>query len=246
MRRVLLVVPAALMLAVLWGCGDETGGVAPTTVTVEVTTPIGSPTTEPAAVDAPGEADVVVEKSGAGQGEYDSASYGLVLRNRSADQDAVNVEVLVNLVAQDGTIAASETEYINVIPAKTRYYAGGSTSLESGTKLKNVDASVSIERSEDAELALPEVSNARLTRDEFGGATFRGQVRNPFTEPLSSFAKISIVAFDAEGRVVGGGFTFPDADIPPGGSAAWETFASGMNVDSLARIEASVDNEVAP
>lgn len=234
----------ALGCGVVAGCGGEKGTNAQATVTVTEQAPVDAPVADPVSAESPAaEADVVVETSGFSQADG-SIGYGLVLENRSED-DAVDVEVTVNMVGAGGVIVGTETEYINVIPAGERYYAGGTSYVSGQDRAQRLEPTVVVGSREPASYELAPVSNVRFSPIEYlGGIEVVGQVRNDYTQPLSSLAKIGIVALDSAGRVVGGGFTFLDADLQPGRSASFSMSSFEIDPGKVSRVEATVDNEV--
>ena len=66
---------------------------------------------------------------------------------------------------------------------------------------------------------------------------------NNLDSPLSQFARITAVVFTASGRVVGGGYTYLDADLPPTRRAAFSTDISG-SPSSAGYARASMDNSI--
>jgi hypothetical protein len=259
-RRLLLVSLALLAPVALVGCGGDKGSSAARTVTVTVQA-TGASTTQAAQTDGEGaatepapepeseseEAVVAVSKMGFSQDEHGEVGYGFVLVNNSAQEDALDVTVTVNVLDASGTIIATEAEAINVIPAGETFYLGGAT-YASGEKADQLEPIVAVGSSEEASYPLPAVSRVRLINEEYLGLRVRGEVENTLDQPLSQLARIGIVVFDSRGEVVGGGFTFLDADLPPGRRASFDA-GNGVGAIPPNRAEsamASVDNEVAP
>jgi hypothetical protein len=235
----------ALGFGVVAGCGGEPGTNAAATVTVTEQASATVPAADQvSSANASAEAEVVVDEAGFSQADQ-SVGYGLVLENRSKSDDATDVELTINLVNKGGVIVGTETEYINVIPAGERYYAGGTSYLSGDDQAQRIEPSVAVGSSAAAAYKLAPVSNVRFSPIEYSdGIEVVGQVRNDYSQPLSSFAKIGVVAFDDAGRVVGGGFTFLDADLQPGRSASFSMSSYEIDASKVSRVEATVDNEV--
>jgi hypothetical protein len=256
------------VLLIAAACGGSPGREAGATVTVTqpITVTVGEPASSPpsdTASDEPAgegtveeevvesepsepvdtQAEVVQTKAGFSQ-DGESISYGVVLRNQSETQDAINVQVTVNVVGKDGTILASDSDYINVVPADTEYFHGGDTFVAGNDEADSVETIIAVERSEAASYTLPKVSSVRISMDEYLGLEVRGEVENTLDGPLSDFARIGIVAFDDAGNVVGGTFTYLNAPLPPGRKAAFSTYLSA-SPDNAASAEATIENEVA-
>jgi hypothetical protein len=182
-------------------------------------------------------ARVVVAKSGFAQRASPIGStflgYGMVLQNVSPDEDALNVRVLVNILDSSGVILDSETDTYEVIPAGATYYAGGD-SIFKGTAA----------RLEITVIELPQVANLRVEQGLFDEAEVVGEVINASTSrTLSDLARITFVAFDGAGNVIGGGFTYPPTALPPGGRAGFRATAEGLSPSQIASFQASVEPE---
>jgi hypothetical protein len=260
MPRVLSAAGLVLSLSfLLVGCGGEKGATAGATVTVTVqatddetdTSPVDTleapttvTTTESSAA-TPEDAEIAVRKAGVAQSDGGEVGYGMVLQNLSATDDAIDVTVTVNLLDGSGAILATEAESVNVIPASTTYYLGGSSSVSEG-KVAKLEPIVAVGSSETAQYTLPKVSRVKLIEQEYFGLTVRGEVENTLDQPLSQFAKIGVVVFDAAGKVIGGGFAYLDADLPPGRRAGFSS-SNGTNavpVRAAAKAFVTVENEV--
>ena len=255
MRSVVSAVAVSFAAVVAAACGSEKGQEAAATVTVTVvaTTDDGpdAATVEgepPEAADDAAVAEVVPAKTGVSQGDGREIGYGIVLENRSANEDALDVTVTVNILDAAGDVIATEAERINVIPAGETFYLGGASYGDERTRAVALETIVDVGSSEPAAYPLPQVTKVTVTRDEFLGYRVRGEVVNNLDQPLSSFAKIGIVLFDERGEVVGGGFTFLDAELPPGRRAGFEA-GNGISAAPGGRVSearASVNNEVTP
>jgi hypothetical protein len=237
-RCAVLVLGLVLVTTACGGRGRKAGA----TVTVTVPASTGTTAGEPPPPPPPKQATVVVQASGFSQDGSD-ASYGVVLRNTSPTQDALDVEVTTNFDDASGTILDTESETISVIPAHTTYYLGGDGSLESSARVVRLEVNPTVGQSAHTNYPLPIVSRVGLTRDLYLGLTVHGQVENNLDAPLSQFAQITTVIFSPSGRVVGGGFTYLDADLPPGRSAAWSTNITATP-HSAGYARASMENSI--
>jgi hypothetical protein len=194
-------------------------------------------------------ASVVVTDSGLTQvpNGFDSGteiSYGLVLVNRSQDEDAREVEVDVNLLDAAGNAVASDAQFLlGGISAGTTFYLGGFASTDDSTAVTHLSTFVKVAESTPRALVPPAVTNVRLSPDESdGSAVVNGDVTNEGTTNLSSFAEISAVFFNSAGKVIGGGLTFPPFDLPPGAQTAFEIDTSpGPQASAVSQVKVSVD-----
>jgi hypothetical protein len=147
-----------------------------------------------------------------------NVSYGVVVRNPGSE-DAIGVEVQINLLGADGGVAATATANLDGIPAGATVNVGGETD-SGGDRVSRLEITVTADSGDTARaVALPKVSRTKLSRDDFG-LSVRAQVTNTLDEPLSAISDVFAVLRGSNGRIVGGLSGFPDNDIPPGGRAA--------------------------
>lgn len=254
--RIAAYVGLAIIALVVGACGGSKGETAAETVTVtvsasettttETTTSATESTSTASTPTESKEATVAVGKMGVAQGSQGEVGYGLVLKNLSTTEDAIDVTVTVNILNAAGDILTTEAERVNVIPAGSTYYLGGETYINKNGKATKIEPIVDVGSSEKAAYRLPKVTKVKLTNEEYIGLKVSGEVENTLTQPLSQLAKISAVVFDAKGNVLGGGFAFLDANLPPGTRAGFETANGTGAVPAkravLARV--SMNNEV--
>ena len=194
-------------------------------------------------------AKVVLEKTGVSSRASSIGStfadYGLVLHNLSPDQDALDVSVLVNVLDASGAILGSDNVRVNDIPAGATFYAGGDVDYNGSAPAASIEATVQVGDHQPKKIGgLPPVSNLRWS-DGFSGAEVAGEFSNPYTQPLSSLAEIGVVCFDSAGNVIGGTYTFPPAEVPPGGRAGFSAEIDGLSAARIASCQASVEPEAA-
>lgn len=172
-------------------------------------------------------------------------NYGAVIRNLSPDEDALYVTVLVNVIGSNGQILESQSTFYAAIPAATTYYAGDVMLLfDEAPAVARIDVSVSFREGAKKAITLPPVSNVRVQGDQ-GPARVAGELQNTATTPLSEFAEITAVVFDAAGNVLGGGSRFPGAYVPPGERIGFEIYVWGRTYSEVASAQVSVESEYA-
>jgi hypothetical protein len=181
---------------------------------------------------------VAVEKTGfAVSGRQ--VGYGIVLRNAAGDRDAVGVTLTVNVLDAGGAALKSEVSRIPGIPAATTFYFGSVVSLDAGTTAASLQATVQVGAGQARRLELPPVSAVHAV-DAGGAAHVQGVVANDTTRPISTLTRISAVAFDPAGNVIGGGFAFPAATIGPNDQGQFDVPLVGVTVDRVASAQVSV------
>ena len=242
LRRLAPIASLLLVLVFAAGCGSGPAREAAATVTVTVPASETPTTEQPVPQSQTKDAAVAVAGKGFSQDDT-SVSYGIVLKNKSATEDALDVTVNTNFVDASGTILESESDSVNVIPAGETFYLGGDAFTEGGARVVRMETYAEVGQSETAAYPLPVVSDLRLRHEEYIGLKAYGVVENTLDKPLSQFARIGIVVFDARNRVVSGGFTYLDADLPPGRRAAFDTSIDAAP-STVRYVRASVDNSV--
>jgi hypothetical protein len=168
---------------------------------------------------------VVAEKQGFSQrpdkfGTGSAFSYGMFLRNTSDTQDAVNVFVLVNMVAASGELIGSATRTIPLIGAGQTYALGDSMSLRTQVPVSKLELTIRLGAHQlKQHQNLPEFANVRIlpSQGDVGWVSeVDGEVLNSTPAMTLTYARLSIVLLDAAGNPVGGGVGYTSAPLPSG------------------------------
>jgi hypothetical protein len=161
-----------------------------------------------------------------------SASYGVILKNASPKEDALNVYTLVNFVGPDNRLVGSATTTVPGIPAGQQFALGGQLQFPGGVPaIARLEVVVQIGDHGVNKLRQPEITNIELAPSIFEpqwlGAV-EGEVSNNATNLLLQNTQLSTVVLDAAGNVIGGGSGYAFASLPP---AAREFFKieNGLN-----------------
>lgn len=169
------------------------------------------------------------------------SGYGVAVKNASQDADAIGVTVSVNALDARKRVVGSDSNDVSVIPAGETFNVGGDLDV-GNAKIDDLEVTVDVRKSGPPELAVPSVSNVRVERDEFGFLTVRSQLTNDLPGTLSSLTDAFVVLKDSSGSIVGGGFTYPDNDLPKGRSTAL-SFNFFEEIPDASAAAVSVDNE---
>lgn len=173
---------------------------------------------------------------------------GLVLRNVSPDEDALHVAVTVNILDASNSILKTESSTIEAIPAGSTYYFGDDAFLDTNQQPRKLEVVLQVGKRAKKGLTLPPVANLRLSNyrsSTSGGIEIDGQLSNPFTKSLSLLARITGVLFDSAGKVIGGGSTHPQNEVPPGKRIGFAIFVPGAQLAQAASAQVSVEPEFA-
>jgi hypothetical protein len=168
---------------------------------------------------------VVADKQGFSQrpdvfGTGSTFSYGMFLRNTSDTQDAMNVYVLVNMVAADGELIGSATRTVPLIGAGQTYALGDSMSLRTQVPVTKLELTIRLGAHQLKQPhSMPEFANVRIvpSQGDLGWVgEVDGEVLNSTPAMTLTNAKLSIVLLDAAGTPVGGGIGYTFSALPSG------------------------------
>jgi hypothetical protein len=168
-----------------------------------------------------GDQALVIEAAGFSQ-KGDEIGYGAIIANPSA-KDALQIHIAVRLLDADGKVIRADSGALTGIPDSSKFAYGGQIFLEAGDKPAKIEVVAEAGSWDNIDLALPDVTKSGLVNKASRGTTVVGQVTNTLDATLSSnSARIGIVLYDKQQRVVGGGFTYLTNDLKSGGKARFE------------------------
>jgi hypothetical protein len=168
---------------------------------------------------------VMIDKEGYSQrpdkyGTGSTVSYGLLLKNTSAKEDAKNVYLLINFASASGELIATVTKSVALISANGTFAFGDSMQMRTQVPVTKLEVTVNVTAHEPSKLVpLPHFVNVRiLPSDNDPGwvSEVDGEVVNDTSPQTLVMAKISIVLLDATGRIVGGGTGISFSPLPSG------------------------------
>ena len=218
-----------------------------TTTTVPAPGTTATATSTTTTVAAPPPATVVIVSIGFSQASLSSTTevdYGIVLRNTTPGRDARNVQVTVTAVGAQNAVLDSDASTVLSIPAGSTYYVGGHSVYPGSAVTARIEAFVQVGQSApQGGASPPPPANVRLEPSSLGGVEVLGEVKNTTATPLSSLARITAVLYDSQGRIVGGGYGYPDADVPPGARIGFEVFAVGVPSGLATSAQVSIEPE---
>jgi hypothetical protein len=222
-----------------------------TTSTPATSTTVASPPTDVIVTTtspAPVPANVVVVSTGFSQQSSAAGTevdYGVVLGNASTS-DARDVLVTVRARGAQNTVLGTDDAIVATIPAGATYYAGGRLSYQGGGATARLETSVQVSESVASAGVPPSPANVRVEPSTLGGVVVLGEVENAAATPLSRLARITAVLYDAHGKVVGGGFGYPAADVPPGARIGFTVFAPAVPAAGPLSAQVSIEPDYDP
>ena len=169
-----------------------------------------------------------------------SISWGVILRNTSPQQDALDVYTLVNFVGLDNRLVGSATNNLSGIPAGKDFALGDNLVFFGGVPpISRLEVVVQIKKRQAHALKLPTITNVRVWPDifqpEYVGSV-DGEVSNDDPRLVLRNAELSTVILDAQGNVLGGGSGNAFASLPP---AAREFFKIERGLDAVPMYKAA-------
>ena len=178
------------------------------------------------------------------QRQTTTVSWGAILANESPRQDALRVVVLVNFVMPDNTLIGTATRSISRIVAGTSHAVGGDLTFLGNPAISRLEFVVQVRDQAAPQRVVPAIANPHvvpdLTSPAYVGAV-QGEVVNDKLDRSLMRAELSTVALDAAGNVLGGGFGYASASLPP---TAREFFKinglRGVQVANVASVMVSV------
>src|SRR5207248_1430365 len=179
-----------------------------------------TPSTTPAEVPR-----VVIDKQGYSQrpdkfGTGSSLSLGLFLHNTSDTQDAMDVYLLINMVAADGELIGTKTDTVSLVGAGQTYAYGSSMSLRTQLAVAKLEVTIRIGSHQlKAAHPAPEFANVRIVPNQSDAGwvgEVDGEVLNTAPAMTLRSANLSIVLLDAAGNPVGGGTGNTFSPLPSG------------------------------
>jgi len=145
-------------------------------------------------------------------------SWGVILANRSKTQDALDVEVLCNMVMADNRLIGSATAHISDIAADSKHPVGGELNFPAGAPVARLEIVVRIGKGGAVTRWKPGVSFLRVAPSVFEpqwAGEIDGEVQNDNPTKTIQFVELSGVVFDPAGNILGGGTGFAAATLPP-------------------------------
>jgi hypothetical protein len=148
-----------------------------------------------------------------------TASFGVILRNSSPDEDALNVHVLVNFVGPGNIVMGTVSQTVSVVSAADTYNLGGSLDWQGTPTVNRLEIVVTVSSHAPKSQKYPSLSNVFISGSPYDPGyvgEVDGEVRNNDGRQTLVSSNLSMVILDAAGNVVGGGSGFTFAPVPPG------------------------------
>jgi len=167
-------------------------------------------------------------------------SYGVILKNTSSKQDALQVYAVVNFVGPDNKLVGTATTTVPGIPASQQFALGGEVFFLGGApQIARLEVVALIQKRQPHALKLPTITNIRIAPSVYEPqwvGSVEGEVSNDEASLILQNTQLSTVLFDAAGNVIGGGSGYAGATLPP---AARELFKIESGLHAVAMNKAA-------
>ncbi len=149
----------------------------------------------------------------------DTVGYGFVLKNPNAALAAKIVPIQVIAYAADDSVLSTDFNYIEVLGPDQQVGIGEEMYVPKGSQVKRLEVQLHATAFEQSE-ALPAFTTDGVTYIEGGhGPVVTGTVKNPYDKNVHAW--VNVVAYDAAGKIIGGGFDIIN-EVPANGTVAAE------------------------
>jgi hypothetical protein len=175
-------------------------------------------------------------------GDGSDVSYGVILRNRSPNADALNVNVLVNFVMANNKLLGSKSTNLTSLRAGSMYAFGDNMSFPGAAPIARLEIVIQIGDHQPGTKRMPAIGNVVVEPDQFKPAwvgDVAGELINTDARLTLQNAQLSAVVFDRQGNVVGGGNGSSSFTLPPGTRAIFK-LTQGFNAIPTAQADSAV------
>jgi len=145
-------------------------------------------------------------------------SWGVILANRSKTRDALDVNVICNMVMSDNRLIGTASAHISDIAADSQHATGGELTFPAGAPVARLEIVVQIGKSGPATHLKPGISFVRVapsTYEPQWTGEIDGEIQNDSASKTLQSVELSGVVLDAEGNIIGGGTGFGFGSLPP-------------------------------
>lgn len=189
-------------------------------------------------------AKIIVVKSGVSArtvAGVTHAGWGVVLKNVSPDEDAMDVDVTLRFIDASGTNLRFATRDYEGVPADATYYLGGDETFQGNapTRVEVTSVQVGFHIATTLHRLAP-VADIH-ENDDATSARVQGNFENPYDRTLSNVALVTAVCFDAAGNVIGGGGSVLAASVAPGTHRDFDIPVLSLQRSQIASAQVSVE-----
>ncbi|HID34470.1 MAG TPA: hypothetical protein EYP25_07875 [Anaerolineae bacterium] len=148
------------------------------------------------------------------------AGFGMIIENPNSGYAVENSQYQLTAFATDGTVLVTDEGYINLLLPEQLLGLGGDLFLGEGMEIDHVEVQIKAgEYVESETIPLFTYENATYQPGSYSSKV-TGLVVSPYTSDITNL-RVSAIAYDENGEIIGGGDTYLDF-APANGKAAVE------------------------
>lgn len=182
----------------------------------------------------------VIAKYGFGQ-ERGGVGFGMVVENPNDDFSIESSQYRITAFNGDDVVIGVEEGFINILLPSQALGVGGSFYVENTQTVARIEMQLQVGSYVGAsEDILPfTTENVTYSQGTFS-SNITGFVTNPYTQDVTNL-RVSGIAYDEDGEIIGGGFTFLDFASANGNTAA-EVSVTTAKPPALVELHATLSN----
>lgn len=145
-------------------------------------------------------------------------SWGVILANRSKTQDALDVNIICNMVMSDNRLIGTASAHVSDIAADSKHAIGGDLTFPGTAPVARLEIVVQIGKSGPATHVKPGVSFLRVMPGQFEPewtGEIDGEIQNDSPSKTLQSVELSGVVLDSAGNILGGGTGYGFGSLPP-------------------------------
>lgn len=171
------------------------------------------------------EKPLVLHAQGFGQPADDrQVGWGFIVENPNTGQQVETSSYRITAYDVDGRVIGTDDGYMTLLAPGEKVGYGGDIYIPEGTTAASVDVQIMAGKPSDSEAGpMLSTANATYIADPYSSKV-TGTVSNLSDTTLDTI-RVSAIAYDAAGAIIGGGFTYVDF-VPARGNAAAEIYVT--------------------
>ena len=145
-------------------------------------------------------------------------SWGVILENRSKTKDALDVNIICNMVMADNRLIGTASAHISDIAAGSKHATGGELTFPGGAPVARLEIVVQIGNTGPATHLKPGISFLRILPGSFESdwtGEIDGEIQNDSPTRTLQSTELSAVVLDSAGNILGGGTGYSFGSLPP-------------------------------
>lgn len=219
----------------------------PTPAVALPATPTQTPTPAPTSTPTPAPAPTPVPKAlvlgehGFGvNSSTNQLGYAFIVNNPNTDLAVTDSRYQVAAYAADGTVLKTDSGSVTIVMPNEKLGVAGWIFLSQGQAVDHVEIQLQPGKMQ------PVTNSGAMTSDKVSFVDdpyfpkVTGIVKNPYSKDLNQ-VYVSAIAYDADGKIIGGGFTFVDF-VPANGQAAAEVAIAASGTPARVELYPTLSN----